>query len=312
MQTKYRKFTKDNIKKDFRRNKLLYLMILPAIVFYILFAYVPMIGNVMGFIDFVPGIGFKGFFAGDWMGFKYLRDFMGNIFFYRLLRNTVLISLYNLIFGFPAPILLAIFLSEIPFKGYKRVAQTITYLPHFVSTVVICGLIVNFSLSTGLFSDISAMFGGPRISFLQDAKYFRTIYVASGIWQSIGWSSIIFLSAITGIDNTLYEAAVIDGSNKLQQIMHVTIPGISSTIIIMFILQIGQMMNVGAEKIMLLYNPSIYDTSDVISTYVYRKGIVEMNWSFSAAVDLFNKVINFILLISANAISRRVGETSLM
>jgi len=312
MQPKIKKFTRANIRKDFRRNRLLYLMIVPCIVFYLLFSYVPMVGNVMAFIDFVPGIGFKGFFVGKWMGLTYLEDFLHNTFFFRLLRNTVLISLYNLIFGFPAPILLAIFLSELPFKRFKRIAQTITYLPHFVSTVVICGLIVNFSLSTGLFSDISVLFGGPRISFLQDAKYFRTIYVASGIWQSIGWSSIIFLSAITSIDDSLYEAAIIDGANKLQEIFYVTIPGIMPTIIIMLILQIGQMMNVGAEKIMLLYNPSIYETSDVISTYVYRKGIVEMNWSYSAAVDLFNKVINFVLLVSANAISRRLGDVSLM
>lgn len=199
-----------------------------------------------------------------------------------------------------------------PFSGYKRAIQTISYLPHFVSTVVICGLIVNFSLSTGLFSDISVAFGGERVSFLQDPKYFRTIYVASGIWQGIGWGSIIYLSAIAGIDNALFEAAVIDGANKFQQVLHVTLPGISNTIIILFILQIGSMMNVGSEKIMLLYNPSIYETADVISTYVYRVGLVQMNWSFSAAVDLFNKIINFILLISANSISKRVSEVSLM
>ena len=307
-----RKFTRANIKKDFHHNWLLYVMIMPAVVFYVMFAYIPMVGNIMAFKEFVPGIGFRGFFVGQWVGLKYIVQFINGIHFTRLVRNTILISVYNLIFGFPAPIILAILLSEMPFNGYKRVVQTITYLPHFVSTVVICGLIVNFSLSTGLFSDISELFGGPRISFLQNPKYFRTIYIASGIWQGIGWSSIIYLSAITGIDNSLYEAAVIDGANKFQQILHVTLPGISSTIIILFILQVGQMMNVGYEKIMLLYNPSIYDTSDVISTYVYRKGLVEMNWSFSAAIDLFNKLINFLLLITANVISKRVSEVSLM
>lgn len=307
-----RKFTRANIKKDFHHNWLLYVMIMPAVVFYVMFAYIPMVGNIMAFKEYVPGIGFRGFFVGQWVGLKYIVQFINGIHFTRLVRNTILISVYNLIFGFPAPIILAILLSEMPFNGYKRVVQTITYLPHFVSTVVICGLIVNFSLSTGLFSDISELFGGPHISFLQNPKYFRTIYIASGIWQGIGWSSIIYLSAITGIDNSLYEAAVIDGANKFQQILHVTLPGISSTIIILFILQVGQMMNVGYEKIMLLYNPSIYDTSDVISTYVYRKGLVEMNWSFSAAIDLFNKLINFLLLITANVISKRVSEVSLM
>lgn len=310
--SKMNKYSLANIRSDFRSNWLLYVMVLPAIVFYIMFAYIPMIGNTMAFIEYTPGIGFKGFFVGEWKGLEYLVEFVNNINFVRLMRNTLLISFYNLIFGFPAPIILAILLSELPYNGFKRIAQTITYMPHFVSTVVICGLIVNFSLSTGLFSDISEFFGGERISFLQDSKYFRTIYVGSGIWQNIGWNSIIYLSAITSIDGALYEAAVIDGANKPQQIWHVTIPGISSTIIILLILQIGQMMTIGAEKVMLLYNPSIYETSDVISTYVYRKGIVEMNWSFSASVDLFNKVINFVLLVSANYISKRFGDTSLM
>jgi putative aldouronate transport system permease protein len=307
-----RKFTHAAIQKDFHRNWPLYVMVIPAVVFYILFAYIPMFGNIMAFKEFIPGVGIRGFFIGEWVGLKYFSQFVNGIYFFRLVRNTILISLYNLAFSFPAPILLAILLSEVPFSGYKRVIQTISYLPHFVSTVVICGLIVNFSLSTGLFSDISVAFGGERVSFLQDPKYFRTIYVASGIWQGIGWGSIIYLSAIAGIDNALFEAAVIDGANKFQQILHVTLPGISNTIIILFILQIGSMMNVGSEKIMLLYNPSIYETADVISTYVYRVGLVQMNWSFSAAVDLFNKIINFILLISANSISKRVSEVSLM
>ncbi len=307
-----RKYSIASIRKDFKWNWPLYLMILPVLVYYLLFAYVPMVGNIMAFKEFVPGMGIQGFFAGEWVGFKYFKQFIDGIYFSRLVRNAVLISLLNLIFSFPAPIILAILLSELPFKGYKRVVQTITYLPHFISTVVICGLIVNFCLSTGLFSDIIELFGGQRISLLQDPKYFRTIYVGSGIWQGVGWGSIIYLSAIAGIDQSLYEAAVIDGANKFQQIIHVTIPGISNTIIILFILQIGSMMSVGSEKILLLYNPSIYETADVISTYVYRVGLVQMNFSFSAAVELFNKVINFILLISANAISRRVSEVSLM
>ena len=307
-----RKFNSASIKRDWKWNWPLYVMMIPAVVFYIMFAYIPMFGNIMAFKEFVPGVGIQGFFIGEWVGLKYFKQFIEGIYFWRLIRNTVLISLYNLIFSFPAPIILAILLSELPFKGYKRVVQTITYLPHFVSTVVICGLIVNFSLSTGLFNDFIELFGGSRVPLLQDPKYFRTIYVASGIWQGIGWGSIIYLSAIAGIDASLYEAAVIDGANKFQQIINITIPSIMSTIIIMFILQIGQMMNVGSEKIMLLYNPSIYKTSDVISTYVYRIGLVQMNWSFSAAVDLFNKVINFILLITANDISKRVSEVSLM
>jgi len=306
------KYSIASIRKDFKWNWPLYLMMVPVIVYYLMFAYVPMFGNIMAFKEFVPGMGIKGFFAGEWVGLKYFKQFIEGIYFSRLVRNTIMISLLNLIFSFPAPIILAILLSELPFKGYKRVVQTITYLPHFISTVVICGLIVNFSLSTGLFNDIIELLGGERVSLLQDPKYFRTIYVASGIWQGVGWGSIIYLSAIAGIDQALYEAAKIDGANKFQQIIHVTIPGISNTIIILFIMQVGSMMSVGSEKILLLYNPSIYETSDVISTYVYRVGLVQMNWSFSAAIELFNKAINFILLLSANAISKRVSEVSLM
>jgi len=297
--------------KDLKKNRVIYILGFLCLSYYIIFCYLPLGGVMIAFKNFRPA---RGIFGSAWADpwYKYFEQFFGGYYFGRLLRNTLLLSVYDLIFGFPAPILLALLLNELRSNKFKRMVQTASYLPHFISTVVICGIILDFFSGDGLINQIAMALGGEKTLFMQDPKYFRTIYVASGIWQGIGWGSIIYLSAIAGIDASLYEAAVIDGANKFQQIINITIPSIMSTIIIMFILQIGQMMNVGSEKIMLLYNPSIYETSDVISTYVYRIGLVQMNWSFSAAVDLFNKVINFILLITANDISKRVSEVSLM
>jgi putative aldouronate transport system permease protein len=299
------------LKRDIRVNIWLYLLVLPVIVYYIVFRYIPIVGVVIGFKNYKPALGTWGSPWADFHGFEHFVMFMRDPFFPRLLRNTILISLYSLIFGFPAPVFLAIMLSEVRQIKYKRMLQTLTYFPHFISSVVVCGMIVSFCLSDGLFNQIGALFGRSPSSFLQNPAYFRTIYVASGIWQEAGWSSIIYLAAIAGVDTGLYEAAALDGAGRLRRIWHVTLPGIKNTLVILLIMKIGGLMSVGYEKVLLLYNPTIFETADVISTYMYRRGLLEFNFSFSTAIDLFNSAINFTLVLTANAISRKVTETSL-
>ncbi len=299
------------LSRDFDRNKALYLMVLPVLAFYIIFCYKPLFGIIIAFKNYSPG---KSFFGSPWAdnyGFQHFINFFNDPFFPRLIRNTVLISLYNLVFGFPAPILLAIMINEVRCKALKRTVQTITYFPHFISTVVVCGLLTEFCLSDGLFSRIGQMFGAAPKAFLQDAGLFRTIYTASGVWQGVGWGSIIYLAAIAGIDQQLFEAAALDGAGRLRSIWHITLPGIKTTIVIMFIMAVGNLMSVGSEKILLLYNPATYETADVISTYIYRRGLLEFSWSFSTAVGLFNSVINFSLVLFANYMSRKLTESSL-
>ena len=296
---------------DFQKNKAVYFMFLPVVVFYLIFHYYPMSGIILAFKDFKPALGIWGSpFTGDY-GFEHFLAFFGSSFFGRTITNTILISLYQLILGFPMPIILALMLNELRSPKFKKVMQTITYFPHFISTVVVCGMLTDFCLSDGLFNQITGFFGVPSVSMLSEPKLFRTIYVASGIWQSMGWDSIIYLAAIAGIDTQLYEAASLDGAGRFKKIWHITLPGIKGTVVILFIMAIGKMMSVGSEKILLLYNPSTYKTADVISTYVYRKGLLDQDYSYSTAVNLFNSVINFALVFCANALSRKLTETSL-
>jgi putative aldouronate transport system permease protein len=298
----------DIIRKDLVKNRYIYIMLLPVITYYIVFHYVPLYGAQIAFKNFTPS---KGIWDSPWVGFKYFEEFFNSYYFERLLRNTVLISLYDLIFGFPAPIILALLLNEIKSNIFKRTVQTVTYLPHFISLVVICGMIIDFLARDGLVNNILNRFGIESIPFMIKPEWFRTIYVASNIWQGIGWGSIIYLAALSNIDPQLYEAATIDGAGRFRQVLHVTLPGILPTVVIMLILRLGQMLNVGSEKILLLYNTSTYETADVISTFVYRKGILEASYSYSTAIGLFNSVINFALLVIANFISRKATETSL-
>lgn len=213
--------------------------------------------------------------------------------------------------GFPAPILLALLLNELRSNSYKRIVQTVSYLPHFISQVVICGIILDFFSSSGVINQIIEALGGSKILFMQEAKYFRSIYVGSGIWQGVGYGSIIYLSALGGVNADLYDAAAIDGCNRFGRVIHVTLPGILPTIIIMLILRVGSMLNVGFEKIILLYNELIYETSDVISSFVYRYGMQKGNYSYAMAVGLFNSLFNFVLLVGVNALSRKVSDVSL-
>ncbi|GHT55528.1 sugar ABC transporter permease [Spirochaetia bacterium] len=296
------------LRKDMQRNWSLYLLVLPVLIFYGLFCYKPMYGAIIAFKDFSPGRGFAG---SPWVGVENFIRFFDSPYFSRLVKNTFLISFYNLIFGFPAPIILALLLNEVRHQTFKRVTQTITYLPYFVSIIVLAGMITDFSMSTGLFNDIIFFFGGKRFPLLQAPNLYRPIYVTSEIWQTAGWGTIIYLSALSGIDMQLYEAAVIDGAGRFKQLIHITLPSISPTIVILLILRIGNVLSIGYEKTILLYNPSTYETADIISSYVYRAGLLEQNWSYSTAIGLFNSAINFVLLIMANAMSKKISETSL-
>jgi putative aldouronate transport system permease protein len=284
-------------------------MLLPVVIYYIVFLYFPMYGLQIAFKNFTPA---KGIWGSEWVGFKHFISFYQSYYIWRLLRNTVMISLYELVFGFPAPILLALLLNELRNRVFKNFVQSVTYLPHFISIVVVAGMMVDFLAGDGLINKLTGMFGIPSVSFLIVPDWFRSIYVSSGIWQGVGWGSIIYLAAIAGIDPSLYEAAKTDGAGRFRQIMHITIPGILPTVIIMLILRFGTLLAGGSlEKILLLYNSTTYETADVISTFVYRRGLLQMDYGFSAAVGLINNIMNFILLVSANAISRRINDTSL-
>jgi putative aldouronate transport system permease protein len=263
---------------------------------------------LMAFQDFNMA---KGIWGSEWIGFQNFADFFSSIYFFRLIRNTFAINVIDLIFHFPAPIIFALLLNEITSPWFKRTVQTITYMPHFISLVVVAGMMVDFLARDGLINNILLSFGITPIAFLQQPDWYWWLFVGSGMWQSVGWGSIIYLAAITNVDPTLYEAATVDGANRWKQLWHITLPGIMPIIIIMLILRVGNMMSVGYEKTILLYNPMTYETADVINSYVYRKGILGADYGFSAAVGLFNSVINFGLLILANRFSRRVSETSL-
>lgn len=296
------------VVRDLRRNKYIYLMALPVLAYYLVFHYGPMYGLLIAFKDFSPGLGIWG---SPWIGFDHFNDFFQSHYFGRLIRNTVLINVYELLFAFPASIVLALLINEIRSSLFKRAVQTVSYLPHFISIVVVVGMMVDFLARDGLINQLLAAFGLESIPFLRQPEWFRFLYVSSGIWQGIGWGSIIYLAAISNIDPTLYEAAKMDGAGRWKQTLHITIPGIMPTIVILLILSMGSMMTVGSEKVLLMYNPLTYETADVISTYVYRKGILEANYGYTTAVGLFNSVISFALIVAANGISKRVSDNKL-
>lgn len=299
---------KTRIRTGFVRDRELLLMLLPVVVYFFVFHYIPMYGASIAFRNYSPARGFAG---SPWVGFVHFIRFFRSVYFERLMVNTVLLNVLALAFGFPAPIILALLLNEIKNRWFKNSIQTITYLPHFISLVVIIGLLREFTVTSGLINDIRVLMGFARRPLLQLPQYFRTLYVTSEIWQTIGWNSIIYLAALSGVDTQLYEAAKIDGANRWKQTLHVTLPGIQSTVIILLILRMGRMFTIGFEKIILMYNPSTYSVADVISTFVYRSGLLEMNFSFSTAVGLFNSVLNFAMLLLANRLSKRYSETSL-
>jgi len=268
-----------------------------------------MYGAIIAFKDFRLG---DTIWSASWIGLKHFGDFFGGMYFWRLVRNTFLINFYQLIFGFPVPIVFALIINEMRLRRIKKVVQTVSYMPYFISTVVVVGMLYNFlGPNHGVINNILASMGKMRINFFMHSRYFRPLYVGSGIWQSFGYGSIIYIAAMSAVDMDLYEAAIIDGAKRLQRMWHITLPAIKPTIIIILIFSIGSLMAEGFQKIILMYNPATYEVADVISSYVYRRGLVRMEYSYSTAVGLFNAVVNFCLLVAANAISKRISETSL-
>ncbi len=293
---------------NYKQHKMIYWMTLPVVIFFLVFSYIPMAGILMAFQDYSPT---TGIFASKWVGLQNFIEFFNSPNFYRVTKNTILLSVMDLVFNFPAPIILALLLNEIQGKIFKKTVQTISYLPYFLSTAIICGIIRDFTASNGPITSLVAPILGKSGNLLGMPEMFRTIFISTNIWQTIGYNSIIFLAALSQVDAQQYEAATIDGAGHWKQCLHVTIPGIAPTIIIMLILRIGQLLTVNFEKVLLLYNSATYDTADVISTYIYRQGILNRDYGYSTAVGLFNSIIGLVLILTANKISKKYSETSL-
>ena len=296
------------LKEDFKINKWKYVMILPVIIYFLVFHYKPMYGLLMVFQDFSPRLGISG---SRCIGFENFIRFFNDPNAWRIVKNTFNISFWSLFFGFPAPILLALLLNEIRNKTFKRIVQTISYMPYFISLVILCSLVKFFTQSDGLFPTILESFGVDRFNLLASPGLFVPIYVISGIWQSVGWDSIIYLATLSGIDQEMYEAARIDGASRLKQMWHITLPGLMPTIIILLILRMGSLLSVGFEKILLLYSPTTYRVADVISTYVYRMGILNADYSYSAAIGLLNTLVNVAFLLITNKLAKKISGSGL-
>lgn len=291
------------------RDRNLLLLALPGVLFLIIFRYIPILGNVIAFQNYDVWVGF---IDSEWVGFKHFIRFLTSSDFFEVLRNTFLLGLYDLVWSFPMPIIFALFLNEVRCVRYRKFLQTVSYLPHFLSIVVVAGMVTMFlSPSDGLINIIISKLGMEKQYFLIEPRWFRTIYISSGIWQHFGFSSIIFIAALTGIDPALYESAEMDGCKRLKKMWYISIPGILPTLVIMFILSTGRIMRIGFQKVLLLYNPSTYEVADIIATYVYRFGLEDARYSYAAAVGLFNSVISLLFVLSANWLSRKVTENSL-
>lgn len=305
-----RSFAKNPLVKDLRQNYQLYLLVLPALLYFAIFCYGPMYGAQIAFKEFVPYVGIQ---DSKWVGFDQFERFFNSYQFKTLFSNTVLLSLYNLLAGFPIPILLALLLNQVSGKGLKKLVQTVTYAPHFISVTALCGMMVVMLSPTGgiFFKVLESIFGADMQVPLGNAGWFRTIYVVSGIWQHAGWEAIIYIAALTSVSPDLYEAASIDGAGKFKKILYIDLPCIMPTAITLLILNAGKVMSVGFEKVLLLQNSMNLTTSEIISTYVYKIGIVGSEYSYSSAIGLFNSVINLVLVLIVNYISRKTTETSL-
>lgn len=287
----------------------LYLMLLLPLAWYFIFQYLPLYGVQIAFRDYYPS---RGFWGSQWVGMKHFMRFFNSFYFERVLTNTLTINLLMLVIGFPIPIIFALILNEVRHTAYKKTVQNITYIPHFLSAVVLVSILqMLFNPHSGVVNMALKALGRPAANLLIQPSAFVPMYVISGLWQNMGWDSILYIAALAGIDSTLYEAATIDGASRFRKMINISLPSIAPTIIIMLLLRCGQIMNIGYEKILLMQNPLNMSASDVISTYVYRSGILEADYSFSTAVGLFNSICNFILLIVANTVSRKVGDTSL-
>lgn len=295
--------------RSFLRNRWLYFLLIPGILYLFIFNYLPMYGIIISFKDFSFR---KGILGSEWIGFANYREMFASETFWNVLKNSIVLSLYRLAASFPFPILLALLLNEVRHKYFKKAVQTIIYLPHFVSWVVFAGMVQLFlSPTDGMINMLIKMLGGEPIPFLQRSEYFRTILVISGIIKSAGWGTIVYLAAITAIDQEMYEAAVIDGANRLQKMFYLTIPCISNTIVILLILDMGSLLKNGFEQVYLLYNPLVYDVADIIETYVYRLGLEGGQYSYTTAVGLFQSVVGMIMILAANAVTRRISDNNL-
>lgn len=297
------------MKKSVMTDWQLYVLILPTLIYVLIFNYIPMYGLQIAFKDYNPS---RGFADSPWIGFQYFIKFFKNYQFWPIMRNTLVLGFYGLIAGFFPPIILAILLHNTMCKKFKSFVQTISYAPHFISVVVMSGMIIlMLSPSAGVINSIIAALGGEKISFMSNAKLFPHIYVWSGVWQGIGWSSIIYLSALAGADQQLYEAAKVDGANRLQRIIHLDIPTLLPTAIIMLIMNCGSIMSSNTQKVLLLQNSMNLSTSEIIGTFVHKSGMMNMQYGYSSAVGLFQTIVNVIMLVSVNKISGRLSETSL-
>ncbi len=288
----------------------LLLMFVPVFIYYVCFRYIPLLGAlIISVKKYQPALGLMG---SKWVGLDYFNQFTHSVFFWRLIRNTLAINFLQILLGFTAPIILALLLNEIGKRPFKRLVQSVTYLPNFISSVVVVGIVVVFlSPTTGVVNSIISKLGMEKINFLTEPSYFWIIYTLMVIWQTTGYSAIIYLASLTGINPELYEAAKIDGAGRWSQLWHITLPGISPTIVILLLMRLGSLLEVGYETIILLYNPSVYSTADVISTYVYRRGILNGDYSFASAVGFFQSIIGLILVITANKLAKKYTETSL-
>lgn len=296
------------LKKDIYRARAIYLMILPVVAWFLLFQYWPMTWLSISFFDYNLYLGFVG---SKFVGFQNFIKFFTGMDFWRLMRNVLLLNFYALLVGFPAPIIFALFLNEMRSAKVKKVIQTVSFLPYFISMVAFVSLVTEFlSPSTGLSADILKFFGKEPIYFLGDAKYFRTIMVFSGIWQTMGYSAIVYLSALTAVDVNLYEAAMVDGANRWNRLIHITIPCIMPTIVVMFILRIGSLINANFEKIYLFQNSANLEVSEVIQTWVYKRGMVKYDYSMGTTAGLFNGIVALILVVMANRLSKRYSDSA--
>lgn len=292
-----------------KKYKMYYLLLLPGLLYLIIFHYIPMFGIIISFKEYQPFMGVEGIFTSEWVGLKHFQKFFNSYYFWDILGNTLAISLLKFIFGFPAPIIFALLLNEVRNKKFMKTVQTISYLPHFLSWVVVSGLLVTLlSTDNGLINIIREAMGKESIMFLGDPKYFRQVLVISDIWKGIGWGSIVYLAAISGVDQEMYEAAYIDGANRWRRIWHITLPSISHIVVIMLIFSVGGLLNAGFEQIFLLYSPAVYSVADIIDTFVYREGLQSNNYSYATAVGLFKSLVSMFLLLLTNFIAKRLDQ----
>lgn len=287
----------------------LYFMVLPGLLALILFSYMPMYGIVVAFQDFNI---FEGYWGSPWVGLAHFKTMFNDPYFFRLLRNTIRLGATNFLVTFPAPIILALIINECRLTRYKKVVQSVSYLPHFIPMVIMVGIMYELFSSYGIVNAVLNHFGMDSISFFSRTEWFYPLYIGSSVWKGIGWGSIIYMGALTGVDSGLYEAAELDGANRWERMIHITLPCIKPTIVTLFILDVGGIMKVGFEKVFLLSSPATYEVADVLSTYVYRQGILNANYSYNAAVDLFNNVVAVIFVLSANWFAKKMGEEGIV